>query len=117
MRYCLLKDTYSGCWLDFTENYITNASDEPVYVIRVYYSENSYSERPESELVYKLEPNTTVQSDLYIGRVFPKSIGTTRTTSTTRHRVKSYHKINSEIIVLKQADYEKEMGRTYYWDF
>ena len=114
VRYCFMKDFYSGCPLDFTENYITNASNEPIYVIRVHYSKDRYSERPKSELIYKLEPNTTVQSDLYIGRVFPKSIGRTRSKSTKRHKVKTYHKINSEIIVLKQDHYVKEMQRILY---
>lgn len=111
VRYCFFHDPYSGYELELTENYITNASNDTIYVIKVRYADNYLEERPESELIYELAPNSTVKSDLYIGQVFPEFISRTRSVTKSRKKIKRHYRLDSEIIILKQDDYINEMNR------
>ena len=111
MTYKFGKDYYSDKELSLLNDYIKNISDENIYLIRVYYSKNSYDERPKSEHIAKNPTKTTNESNYYIHTILPDSIYRTRSISTRRKRVKTTTALAQEVMVISEAVFLKETER------
>ncbi len=114
LKYKLLKDTYSGESLSFCTNYVTNISDQNIYIIRVFYTKNPYAERQPSKLIAKIPPKTTIEHEYYIRTIFPKFISNTETAiNRGRRGAKSYTQLEQEVMIVSEETYLEELEVEY----
>lgn len=117
-KYKFFYDFESNTSLSLCTDYITNAGDEDVYLIRVFYLKhpvNSWDERKPSELIAIIPPKTTIECPYYIGHIYPKQIFKNYSKTTGSRKRRRHVQITEEVMVVSKDLYEKERNRTSYY--
>lgn len=112
-RYIPFYDPNSKEFLSISDDYIINESDSSIYVMKINYADGPYEERPKSELAMIIPPKTTTHYSNYITKIFPIRLSNTgyKRTSGTRRRPSRYYKVDFEMMILSESQYQAEIQR------